>query len=231
MATETKKTVWTPLESNPETMTKLINDIGVTGIRCEDIFGFDADCLAFVPKPHLGAILCFPDYKKCYNLVKPKYDALKSDNYKPDEKLFFMKQKIGNACGTFAILHSLANLTNTISVGSGPFAAWLAKAKLLSIEDRSACLEHDKDMAVAHESSARSGETDADVPDVEHHFIALVNVDGTLYEFDGQMDFPRPLGPTTPDTVLEDVGKLVNEMIAGLDNSISFNAIALVGDA
>jgi hypothetical protein len=31
--------------------------------------------------------------------------------------VFFMKQKIGNACGTFSLLHSLTNTTQHFDIG------------------------------------------------------------------------------------------------------------------
>ena len=87
-------------------------------------------------------------------------------------------------------------------------------------------------MHAAHEASARSGETN--IPDdnkVENHFITFVNVDGTLYEMDSQMDFARPLGSTTSQNMLKDVAKVINEFISKFDSgSLAFSAIALVAD-
>ena len=141
-----------------------------------------------------------------------------------------MKQKIGNACGTFALLHSLSNLKDKIDIGSGSFARWLEKAQKLGVEDRSDCLLNDSDMAQAHDNCARSGETDLPGEHVEHHFISYVNVDGTLYEFDSQMYFARPVGPTSEETFFKDVGKIVNELSAKMANP-SCSAVALVGDS
>lgn len=140
-----------------------------------------------------------------------------------------MKQKIGNACGTFSVLHSLANLKDKVDIGDGKFAKWLKKASLLGIEERSKSLEDDQDMAQSHDNCARSGETDIGDGNVEHHFITYLNIDGTLYEIDSQFDFARPIGPTTQETMFKDVGKLVQELSANLENA-SFSAIALVGD-
>uniref|UniRef100_A0AC34RAQ9 Ubiquitin carboxyl-terminal hydrolase n=2 Tax=Panagrolaimus sp. JU765 TaxID=591449 RepID=A0AC34RAQ9_9BILA len=211
-----QKTYWPPLESNPETMEKFIKDIGVHGIRCEDVFGFDEECLGFIPKPHYAMILCFPEYKNAYKIVEPHYDELKNKGFEHPENIFFMKQKIGNACGTFALLHSLSNLKDKIDIGTGSFAKWLEKAAPLSIEDRSDSLLHDSEMSQAHESCARSGETELGDDDVEHHFITFLNIDGTLYELDSQMDFARPIGPTTDETLFKDDLETVHSVLLHL---------------
>lgn len=44
-------------------------------------------------------------------------DHVKSNGSIP-ENVFFMKQKISNACGTFALIHALANNKNKIDLGN-----------------------------------------------------------------------------------------------------------------
>lgn len=189
-------------------------------------------------------ILCFPDDKnvtflvpgppniffQVFDVIHSHYEKFEKEGYKDPENIFFMKQKIGNACGTFALLHSLSNLKNKIDIGSGSFAKWLGKAEKLGVEDRSDCLLNDSEMAQAHDSCARSGETDIPGQHVEHHFISFVNVDGTLYEFDSVMYFARPVGPTSEDSFFKDVGKIVAELSSKMTNS-SVSAVALVGDS
>ena len=232
MAETKKKTYWTALESNPDTMNKLIKDIGVKGLRCEDIFGFDDDALAFVPQPCYAVILCFPDPRGVNEHVKSLYEELKSKDYKNPEKVFFMNQKIGNACGTFSLLHSIANVRDKVNIGNGPFAQWIEKALPLGVMERSECLEKDEKMKAAHEASARSGETDIPPENqVEHHFITFVNIDGTLYEIDSSMNFARPIGSTTSETMLQDAAKYIKDFMSKFESgSISFNAIAVVAD-
>lgn len=52
----------------------------------------------------------------------------------------------------------------------------------MSFEERSDSLANCESLSEAHEVCAGSGQTEA-TPDVEHHFISYVNLDGTLYEF------------------------------------------------
>lgn len=41
----------------------------------------------------------------------------------PDAELFYMKQTIGNACGTIAVLHSIGNNLHSLSPGEGYYCA------------------------------------------------------------------------------------------------------------
>uniref|UniRef100_A0AC34RAV8 Ubiquitin carboxyl-terminal hydrolase n=1 Tax=Panagrolaimus sp. JU765 TaxID=591449 RepID=A0AC34RAV8_9BILA len=233
MATVSKEMVyWKPLECNPETMNKLIRDIGVKGVHCEDLFGFDDELLNFIPRPHLALILCFADRGNAncntFDIIDPYYSQLKKEGYTNPSDVFYMKQKIGNACGTFALLHSLANLRDSVDFGSGAFSNWLGKALPLSVEDRSHSLETDEQMAAAHDSCARAGETEI-VNVVSNHFITFVNIKGTLYEFYSSKGFARPIGPTSEATFLKDVEKVVQELSKGLE-TVTFSAVVLVGD-
>lgn len=50
-------------------------------------------------------------------IMKPIYDTIQNTTI--PQKVFFMKQKISNACGTFALFHSLANNLDKINMGNG----------------------------------------------------------------------------------------------------------------
>lgn len=49
--------------------------------------------------------------------MAPTYEKMKAENVGVPEGVFFMKQKISNACGTFALIHSLANNRDKINLG------------------------------------------------------------------------------------------------------------------
>ncbi|KAJ1345943.1 hypothetical protein KIN20_000585 [Parelaphostrongylus tenuis] len=127
---------WRALESNPEAMNAFMEKIGVRGVEFVDIFSFDDEMLNFLPAPQLSIILCFRE-RKGSNLYQATYDSLAASGTSAPSDVFFMKQKIGNACGTFALFHSLGNLEGVIDLGDGSFSSWLKEAKLLSPEDRS----------------------------------------------------------------------------------------------
>uniref|UniRef100_A0A1I7XJ80 Ubiquitin carboxyl-terminal hydrolase n=1 Tax=Heterorhabditis bacteriophora TaxID=37862 RepID=A0A1I7XJ80_HETBA len=118
---------WQALESNPDTINQFLAKIGVESVECVDVFSFDGDSLSFVPTPQLAMLLCFPNYEKVCIILKlsvlvdaimaPIYDKMKLECATPPTDIFFMKQKISNACGTFALFHALANLEGVIDLG------------------------------------------------------------------------------------------------------------------
>lgn len=73
-----------------------------------DVFGFDPDLLMMIPQPCKAFILLYKITETAEKLRSEEEEGLKDD--KRSEKPFWMKQTIGNACGTIAIIHALANL-------------------------------------------------------------------------------------------------------------------------
>uniref|UniRef100_A0A7I5EDI0 Ubiquitin carboxyl-terminal hydrolase n=1 Tax=Haemonchus contortus TaxID=6289 RepID=A0A7I5EDI0_HAECO len=218
--------VWQALESNPDTINPFMAKIGVETVQCVDIISFDDDALENLPKPQYAVLLCLPDYKRVNELMAPIYEKLRSENVTPPPNVFFMEQKISNACGTFALFHALANIEDQVDLGSGSFHKWLEAAKSLGIDQRSDLLANDESLAAAHDEAARSG--DSHQPEeVEHHFICYVNKDGTLFEIDSRAPFPRALGTTSGDTLVKDAGAKCKQLMEKLDN-VSFAAMALV---
>ncbi|PIO77353.1 ubiquitin carboxyl-terminal hydrolase, family 1 [Teladorsagia circumcincta] len=191
---------WHALESNPDTINTFLGKIGVKSVECVDIFSFDQEMLEFLPSPQLAVILCFPERGGTRPLEK-EYEALKSSGFSTPDNVFFMKQKIGNACGTFALFHALANLEGVIDLG--------------------------EELSTAHEETAREGETE-EPAHVEHHFICYVKKDGVLYEIDSCAPFPRPLGnPAEDEALVTSAGKHIKKLMEEISDA-SFSAMALV---
>nr|CAD2184129.1 unnamed protein product [Meloidogyne enterolobii] len=148
----------------------------------------------------------------CQAPIWPKVysDLIAEGKDKVPEGVFFMKQKIHNACGTFSLLHSLTNNLESIDMGKGSFA------------------DCHTSMAQAHKKCAESGET-ATPPEtqVEFHFIAYLHYGGRLLEFDSAQNFPRDCGPTTPSNLLSDASKQCKNLMQNLGD-IACNALAIV---
>lgn len=73
----------------------------------------------------------------------------------------------------------------------------------LSPEERGTLLEGDNAFTEGHQELALEGQTDANSGEkVNHHFIAFVNFNNTLYELDGRRLVPTVHGPSSADTLL-----------------------------
>uniref|UniRef100_A0A915PV23 Ubiquitin carboxyl-terminal hydrolase n=1 Tax=Setaria digitata TaxID=48799 RepID=A0A915PV23_9BILA len=215
-------------EGENSLLNKFMHKIGVEeGVECVDIYGFEEDVLAFIPRPCYAVILCFPMVDKVDQIMEPIYAKMKEEGSVVPDGVFFMKQKISNACGTFALIHSLANNHSKINLGNGSLKQWLDKAMTLSVEERSDSLAEDSTLAEAHDDCARSGETDSGST-VDHHFICYLNHKDELLELDSCAPSPRVCGSTSDATFLKDVGVSFKKLMEKLENDVSFSALAIV---
>ncbi|KDR12443.1 Ubiquitin carboxyl-terminal hydrolase isozyme L3, partial [Zootermopsis nevadensis] len=170
-----------------------------------DVCGLDPDLLATVPRPVLAVLLLFPCSDK-YEEHKATQEAeVNEKGQTVSENVFYLKQVVTNACGTIALIHSIANNTDEIQLSDGHLKQFLEDSKALSPEDRGELLQKAEGIINTHKELALEGQTKA--PDenelVGYHFVAFVFKDGDLYELDGRKSFPINHGPTSRDTLLE----------------------------
>lgn len=214
---------WVPLESNPDVLNKYIFNLGVPKEwQFVDIYGLDADLLGMVPRPVAAVVLLYP--------ITEKATASPLGEVKSSSDLFFVKQTISNACGTIAIVHSLANNQDKIKFIDGKhFGKFIEGCLKLSPEERAAFLEKDKDMGSAHEDSAQEGQTQAPPADekLKTHFIAFVCKDGGLYELNGGCDGPVYHSTSNPDTLLEDAVAVAKKFMERDPDEVNFTLMAL----
>lgn len=76
----------------------------------QDVFSFDPDLLAFIPRPVLALILVFPtsDFFKEEKTIEEST----REHYQGGgdmEDVTWFKQTINNACGLYGILHAICN--------------------------------------------------------------------------------------------------------------------------
>ena len=74
-----------------------------------DVFGLDDESLATIPQPVVAVMLLFPMTDKYTEASKQEDAALKEKGQQISSDLFYMKQKVSNACGTYGLYHALAN--------------------------------------------------------------------------------------------------------------------------
>ncbi|BFF96029.1 ubiquitin carboxyl-terminal hydrolase [Drosophila madeirensis] len=219
---------WTPLESNPDVLTKYIHKLGVSPAwSVTDVMGLDEDMLAFIPCPVKAFILLFPCSEVYEKHRAEEHERIKDVKEQHPEDLFYMRQFTHNACGTVALIHSVAN-NKEVDVTGGVLKKFLEKTAALSPEERGNALEHDTEFTADHQALAQEGQTNAEEHEsVIHHFIALVNKEGTLYELDGRKSFPIKHGKTTEETFVNDAAKVCKEFMARDPTEVRFTVLAL----
>ncbi|KAJ2712150.1 ubiquitinyl hydrolase 1 [Coemansia spiralis] len=219
------KVRWVPLESSPEAMNKMVYRLGVDqAAGFSDVWGLDDELLAMVAQPVRALVFLFP---LCAKTRATRMEEAAAETNSVSPKVWFMRQTIGNACGTMAVLHALGNCQDTIPI-AGDLAAFYAQTKDLSPSERAAALEANSAIADSHGASAAEGQTAAPSSDADvlHHYSAFVVVDGTLYELDGMLAAPINHGPSTD--LLHDGARAIKKRIEALtDDEQTFAVIAL----
>uniref|UniRef100_A0A803PMP2 Ubiquitin carboxyl-terminal hydrolase n=1 Tax=Cannabis sativa TaxID=3483 RepID=A0A803PMP2_CANSA len=191
---------WLPLEANPDVMNQFLWGLGVpdTEAECYDVYGFDQELLEMVPKPVLAVLFLYPITSQSEEERMLQANEIKE----PHGKVYFMKQTVGNACGTIGLLHAVANITSEIKLNDGSFLDKFYKSTAsMDPLERARYLENDREMEVAHSIAATAGETEAS-DNVNTHFICFTCVDGVLYELDGRKTGPISHGASSPSTLL-----------------------------
>lgn len=224
---------WLPLESNPEVMSKFLTCLGMKPTwQFGDVYGLDPELLIMVPRPVCAVLLLFPITEKYEAFKKEEEERLKTEK-QDNSDVYFIKQTIGNACGTIGIIHVVANNLKHLEFESdSPLKTFLEKTSKMTPEERATFLENDESIRVMHESSAQEGQTEAPSADerVNLHFISFVNVGGQLYELDGRKPFPIVHGKTSEETFLEDAVEVCKIFMARDPDEVCFTIIALSKD-
>ncbi|KAF6201198.1 hypothetical protein GE061_005645 [Apolygus lucorum] len=221
---------WTPLESNPEVLNKFIWKLGVPEKwSVVDVVSLDPDMLGLIPRPALALILLFPTSEKYEKLKEEEEAKLKEAGQKISKDVYFLKQYIHNACGTIALIHSVANTLEQIELADGTLKQFLESTKDMDPEARGTELQKNSNVADAHNTIAVEGQTEVPSEDdkIIHHFVAFVHRDGDLYELDGRKAFPINHGPTTPDTLVEDAARVMTEIMRKDPDEVRFTVCAL----
>uniref|UniRef100_A0A4W5KM75 Ubiquitin carboxyl-terminal hydrolase n=1 Tax=Hucho hucho TaxID=62062 RepID=A0A4W5KM75_9TELE len=195
-----------------------------------DVYGMDPELLSMVPRPVCAVLLLFPVTEKYESFRLEEEAKIKAQGQDVSPDVYFMKQTIGNACGTIGLIHAVANNQEHLEFETdSPLKMFLVQSTKLSPENKATFLEKDESIRVTHESSAQEGQTEAPSLDekVDLHFIAFVNVGGHLYELDGRKPFPISHGKTSEVHFLEDATEVCKTFMARDPQELRFTVVAL----
>ncbi|XP_063130652.1 ubiquitin carboxyl-terminal hydrolase isozyme L3 isoform X14 [Rattus norvegicus] len=208
---------WLPLEANPEVSAagRFLKQLGLhPNWQFVDVYGMEPELLSMVPRPVCAVLLLFPITEKYEVFRTEEEEKIKSQGQDVTSSVYFMKQTISNACGTIGLIHAIANNKDKMHFESGSaLKKFLEESVAMSPEERARHLEN------------------YDAPSIDEkvdlHFIALVHVDGHLYELDGRKPFPINHGKTSDETLLEDAIEVCKKFMERDPDELRFNAIAL----
>lgn len=87
---------------------------------------------------------------------------VKTINFEGDsvpKSVYYMKQTISNACGTVAMIHSVANNLDSVKLDDGILKDFLETTKDSSPEERAKQLEENMAVCEVHDHIAKEGQT------------------------------------------------------------------------
>ena len=226
--------MWVPLEANEDILNTYITKMGVKAgqVSFNEIFGFDA--LEYVPRPVKALLLCFPISDASEEHAAQEAEDIKAKGQVVSPDLFFMRQTVGNACGTIGVLHALGNLykSDVLEVERGSYLEGFFKVAAdgdKSAAEIGAYLEGDKALEEVHEEAAAGGQSvvPEDLENVNLHFVCFSLVGGCLYELDGRKDGPVNHGATSPETLLDDSIRVIKGFMARDPENLNFTMLSL----
>ncbi|XP_038625181.1 ubiquitin carboxyl-terminal hydrolase isozyme L1 [Tachyglossus aculeatus] len=220
-----------PMEINPEMLNKVLSRLGVaSGWRFVDVLGLEEEALGSVPAPACALLLLFPLTAQHESFRKKQIEELKAQQVSP--KVYFMKQTVGNSCGTVGLIHAVANNQDKLGFDDGSvLKQFLSETAQLSPEDRAKCFEKNEAIQAAHDAIAQEGQCRVDEAKGTFHFILFNHVDGHLYELDGRMPFPVNHGSSSADSLLKGAAKICRQFTEREKGDVRFSAVALCKSA
>jgi ubiquitin carboxyl-terminal hydrolase L3 len=195
-----------------------------------DVFSTEDWALEMIPQPVAAVLMLYPLTEKQTSNTQDDIVATSE----MEDKVWFTKQRIGNACGTIGLLHSLLNAPEPLRVFQKD--SWLENYAKdcpipLSPAAKAERLEQDPNIEKMHDeatsSEANATDRGSSEEEVLTHFIALVCVDNKLYELDGRKAGPIDHGPTTQATLLQDACNVVKKFMAKDPTEMRFTMTAL----
>ncbi|KAF8193749.1 peptidase C12 ubiquitin carboxyl-terminal hydrolase 1 [Pholiota molesta] len=242
---------WIPLESNPELFNSWSEKAGLitSQARFVDVYGFDDELLSLVPKPVKAVILLFPiDAQYETKRLEEDERIAKEGQPKLEDTIFFVKQTIGNACGTIGLIHALAN-SGVAFTPTSPLQNFIIECEDKTPLERAQALATTPHFASIHAQTAAAGQTQQNL-DTNLHFTCFVEApdadirqeaqgkepdpvavnDKTLtgmrlIELDGRRNGPIDRGECAD--LLSDAAKFIKERYVSTSTSLNFSLMAL----
>ncbi len=87
---------------------------------------------------------------------------------------YYMKQTVGNACGTVGLLHCILNARSHLPFLSDSYIEkFFLQTQSMTPEERAVYLEKDDEIEVNHEVAASSGQSHQITTEVDTHFVCF----------------------------------------------------------
>lgn len=237
-------TEWMELESDPGLFTLLLEDIGVKGVKVEEVY----DVTQTFEEPVYGYVFLFQWVEE--RRVRKKA-AMNDECFITDasvlRRMFFAHQIVANSCATHALLSIMLNCEEKGELSLGHTLRQLKQdCMYLDPESRGYAIGNTPQLAIAHNQHAKPS---IDIPTVPaskrgsyvatlpsglvpdtYHFVSYVPIGDRLFELDGLKQWPIDHGPWAETEDWTGLFKrIISKRLADGDG-IQFNLMALIPD-
>ncbi|KAK0673321.1 hypothetical protein QBC41DRAFT_215167 [Cercophora samala] len=206
-----EKKYFTMLENHPQVFTTLAHKLGLPpSLTFHDIYSLSPENLTHIPRPCLALIAIIPltpswdaDRKAedaCLGDPTGYYHGIHSPGQNP---IIWFEQTIGDACGSYALLHCAINGPAAALIQPGSTLDQICKEAAPLLRDERAKLLYDNQaFEEAHQSVVALGDTgepkDRSVG-LGQHFVGYVKANGRLWELEGSREGPLDRGELGED--------------------------------
>ncbi|KAK2957711.1 putative ubiquitin carboxyl-terminal esterase L3 [Blattamonas nauphoetae] len=141
-------------------------------------------------------MLCFPCSKASIAPTQPDTPEVIS------HPLFFAKQTVGNACGTFALVHALSNLPLLVKEESF-MSSFIAENRHQPPLQRGYNVTQSETLKMLHDQFCSEGAQSSIDTGVEHHYSTFLIHNNHLFELDGRKPGPIDFGDCSENQLFE----------------------------
>ena len=167
---------WFPLESNPTVMNAYVEKMGLdtSAYSFHDVFSTEDWAIEMVPKPVVAVVMLFPIKEKTEEHRLEEQTRIESSGQVVSPNVYYMKQTVGNACGTVGILHAVGNARSTVSITPDSYLDRLyTRTATMSPDEIAADIEADNEIEATHTSAAEEGQSHQEEGEINTHFVCL----------------------------------------------------------
>ena len=157
-------------------MTAYVANLGVDMSVWEfhDVLSTEEWAIDMVPSPVLGVLMLFPIKEGSEVFRAQEKKRIEEQGQYVSPNCYFMKQTVGNACGTVGLLHCLTNCKDRLTFQAGAYIEKFVSATVnMTPDERAEYLNRDDEIEVAHESAASEGQSEQVHTEIDTHFVCF----------------------------------------------------------
>jgi ubiquitin carboxyl-terminal hydrolase L3 len=150
--------------------------LDISSAHFVDVLSSEDWALEMVPKPVHAVLMLYPIKEATEAHLEAEQARIDASGQVISPAVYYMKQTVGNACGTIAILHSIGNALDSVRIVPASYLDnFYRQTRSLGPDEIAEYLCRDDALEECHEDAAAEGQSEqVDIDeDVTTHFICF----------------------------------------------------------